>query len=102
MFARVSLFHESVDDAIRVTREHVVPVVLGLPGSRGGFFLVNREEERTLSLTLWESREALDASAAAIAQLRAERPQHVPGSELVDFGEYEVVLAPPSLDASAS
>lgn len=102
MFARVSLFHESVEDAIRVTREHVVPVVLGFPGSRGGFFLVNREEETMLSLTLWESREALDACAAAIAQLRAERPQHVPGSELVDFGEYEVVLAPPSLDASAS
>jgi hypothetical protein len=102
MFARVSLFHESVDEGIRVTRERVVPVVLGLPGSRGGFFLVNREEDRTLSLTLWQSREALDASAAAIAQLRAERPQHVPGSELVDFGEYEVVLAPLSLDASAS
>jgi hypothetical protein len=96
MFARVSLFKEPVDDAIRVTRERVAPVVLSLPGSRGGFFLVNRQEGRTLSLTLWESQEALDASAAPIAQLRAERPQHVPGSELVDIGEYEVVLAPPS------
>lgn len=97
MFARVSLFREPVDDAIRVTRERVVPIVLGLPGSRGGFFLVNREEGKTLSLTLWESQEALDSSAAPIAQLRDERPQHVPGSELVDFCEYEVVLAPPSL-----
>ena len=101
MFARVSLFKEPVEVAIRVTRERVVPVVLGFPGSRGGFFLVDRKEGRTVSITLWESREALDASAAAIAQLRTERPQHVPGSELVHLGEYEVVLAPPSVDQPA-
>ena len=100
MFARVTLFKESVDDAIRVTTERVIPVVLGLPGSRGGFFLVNREEGRTLSLTLWEDRGSLDASADAIAQLRAERPRHVPGSEVVDFCEYEVILAPPSIEES--
>ena len=96
MFARVTLLKESADDAIRVTRERVIPIVLGLPGSRGGFFLVNRDEGRTLSLTLWEDRGALDASAAAIAQLRAERPQHVPGSEVVDVCEYEVIFAPPT------
>jgi hypothetical protein len=70
-------------------------VVLGLPGSRGGFFLVNREEGKTLSLTLWENREALDASSAEIARLRDERPADVPGSELMDLNEYEVVFAPP-------
>jgi hypothetical protein len=96
MFARVTVFNESADDAIRVTGERVIPAVLGLPGSRGGFFLVNREEGKTLSLTLWEDRGALDASAVAIAQLRAERPQHVPGSEVVDVCEYEVIFAPPS------
>jgi hypothetical protein len=96
MFARVTQFKEPVDDAIRVTREQVIPGVLGLAGSRGGFFLVNRKDGRTLSLTLWEDQEALDASAAAIAQLRTERPHHVPGSELLDLCEYEVVFAPPS------
>ena len=96
MFARVTQFKESADDAIRVTKDLVIPAVIGLPGSRGGFFLVNREEGKTLSLTLWEDREALDASAVAIAQLRTERPQHVPGSEVMDFCEYEVIFAPPS------
>ena len=97
MFARVTLFKETVDDAIRVTSEQVIPVVLGLPGSRGGFFLVNREEGKTLSLTLWEDRAALATSEVAIAQLRAERPRQVPGSEVVDLCEYEVIFAPPSL-----
>jgi hypothetical protein len=96
MFARVTQFRESVDDAIRVTSERVIPVVLDLRGSRGGFFLVNREEGRTVSITLWQDREALDASEIPIAQLRAERSQHVPGSELVDVCEYEVIFAPPS------
>lgn len=96
MFARVTQFKESVDDAIRVTREQVIPGVLGLPGSKGGFLLVNRKEGRTLSLTLWEDEAALDASAAAIAQLRAERPQQVPGSEVLDLCDYEVIFAPPS------
>jgi hypothetical protein len=96
MFARVTQFKESVDDAIRVTREQVIPGVLGLAGSKGGFFLVNRKEGRTLSLTLWEDQGALDASAAAIAQLRAQRPQHVPGSEVLDLCDYEVIFAPPS------
>ena len=73
MFARVTLLKESADDAIRVTGERVIPVVLGLPGSRGGFFLVNRDEGRTLSLTLWEDRGALDASAAAIACAQSVR-----------------------------
>jgi hypothetical protein len=90
-----SRLSEPVDDAIRVTREQVVPVVLGLPGSRGGFFLVNRDEAKTLSLTLWESREALDASAAPIERLRGERTRDVPGSELLELEEYEIVLAPP-------
>lgn len=96
MFARVTQFKESVDDAIRVTREQVIPGVLDLAGSKGGFFLVNRKEGRTLSLTLWEDQGALDASAAAIAQLRAQRPQHVPGSEVLDLCDYEVIFAPPS------
>lgn len=95
MYARVTTFREPVDDAIRVTREQVVPVVLGLPGNRGGFFLVNRNEGKTLSLTLWESREALDASAGSIERLRGERTRDVPGSELLELEEYEVVLAPP-------
>ena len=95
MYARVTTFREPVDDAIRVTREQVVPIVLGLPGSRGGFFLVNRDEAKTLSLTLWESREALDASAGPIERLREERTRDVPGSELLELKEYEVVLAPP-------
>jgi hypothetical protein len=95
MYARVTIFREPVDDAIRVTREQVVPVVLGLPGSKGGFFLVNRDEAKTISLTLWESREALDASAGPIEKLRDERTRDVPGSELLELEEYEVALAPP-------
>ena len=95
MYARVTTFREPVDDAIRVKREQVVPVVLDLPGNRGGFFLVNRDEAETLSLTLWESREALDASAGHIERLRGERTRDVPGSELLELEEYEVVLAPP-------
>jgi hypothetical protein len=96
MFARVTLLKEPADDAIRVTRDQVIPVVLNLPGSRGGYFLVNREEGKTLSLTLWEDRGALDASAAAIAKMREERPHLIPGSEVMDLCEYEVVFAPPS------
>lgn len=95
MYARVTIFREPVDDAIRVTREQVVPVVLALPGSRGGFFLANRDEAKTISITLWESREALDASAGPIEKLRKERTRDVPGSELLELEEYEVVLAPP-------
>jgi hypothetical protein len=94
MFARVTIFREPADEAIRVTKDRVVPVVLSLPGSLGGFFLVNRKTGKTLSMTLWDTQH-LDASAAPIAELRATRPAKVPGSELLDLEEYEVVLHPP-------
>lgn len=94
MFARVTIFKEPVDEGIRVTRDRVVPVVLGLSGSKGGFFLVNRKSGKTLSLTLWESEEALRASEAPIAKLRAERVVEIPGSETLVVDEYEVIFHP--------
>ena len=94
MFARVTIFREPADEAIRVTKDRVVPVVLSLPGSLGGFFLVNRKTGKTLSMTLWDTQEHLDASAAPIAELRATRSAEVPGSKLLDLEEYEVVFHP--------
>lgn len=95
MFARVTTFKEPADEAIRVTKDRVVPVVLSLPGSLGGFFLVNRETGKTLSMTLWDTKQHLEGSAAPIEALRATRPAEVPGSELLDLEDYEVVLYPP-------
>jgi heme-degrading monooxygenase HmoA len=51
--------------------EQVVPTVRELDGYRGLVVLTDLEEDRFLVLTLWESADALEASEAITAGIKA-------------------------------
>jgi heme-degrading monooxygenase HmoA len=70
----------------------VQPFVKGLPGNAGAFFLVDHAGQRALTLTLWESEEAAQASDDAAEQSRA-RTIAATGVELVERGRYEVAAS---------
>ena len=99
MIARVTLaeidaVRMSVDQAVTVFRESVVPALREQDGYEGVYVLLS-DEGKVLALTFWESEEAADAGIAGSRSFYAEQIakfvtlyRSPPGRE-----EYNVVLA---------
>ena len=71
MHARVSNYQGDVDRLIEGF-ERQTHLVRQLDGFARAYLLVDRDGGRALTVTLWESVEALDASASRAAHLREE------------------------------
>lgn len=75
MFARVTTVQGSpnrMDEGICYFQEQVVPTVEALDGFQGAYLMINRKSGKTVRITLWETEEAQQASAAVVAQIRRE------------------------------
>ena len=96
MFARVSNYQgppNQVDEGIRKVREEILPRAAELDGFKGAYFLVDRQSGRSVSITLWESEEAMRDSEEAANQLRSESAEASEG-EVVSVESYEVAISP--------
>jgi heme-degrading monooxygenase HmoA len=93
MFARTSTWSGSAE-ALERWADHVVrqvqPFVAGLPGNAGGMFLIDREEGRAFTLTLWETEEAAKETDRNAEKSR-QSTVDATGVELLERGRYEVV-----------
>jgi hypothetical protein len=61
MFARTSAWSgspEALDNWVSHVTGQVAPMVRGLPGVAGAVFLVDREGQSALTMTLWDTEEA--------------------------------------------
>jgi heme-degrading monooxygenase HmoA len=95
VFARVSTFtgtSDEIDKAIREVQQNVLPRTEQLDGYKGAYFLVDRENGKTLAVTLWESEEAMRASEDAANSLRSEIADAL-GTQMVGVERYEVAVA---------
>jgi len=95
MYARVTTIKgppDSVDQATKVVQEMVLPRARELPGFNGILSLGDRETGRGLSVTLWESEEAMAASDEAADAMRGEAVGSIEGSEVVAVDRYEVTI----------
>ena len=90
MYARVSRY--SGDTAqLRSGFDAVTPELEGLEGFAQAFFLADLDHSRAMSITLWSSREAMDASAERAHQMRTRAA--APANATIDSVEsYEVLL----------
>lgn len=83
MFARVSTYKPAPGTTGQPTQE-TIDKVLALPGCRGIYYLKG-SEDRSLSMTLWESKEALAGSEQPANDIRsatsAEQDMQVLGVE---------------------
>jgi heme-degrading monooxygenase HmoA len=64
-YARIGVWSGTGDELDRwaaAARETVRPRIEQLPGAAGALFLLDRAAGRALTVTLWESEEARDAS----------------------------------------
>lgn len=96
MFARVSTYQgptDQIDQGVRFAQENIVPRVQEVEGFEGVYFLVDRQSGKTLSITLWESEEAMRASEEEANQLRSETAE-AGGQDVRGVDRYEVAISP--------
>ena len=93
MFARLVTIggrREQVDEFARIGTEKVLPQLKRLEGFEGSLVLANRRSGEIVTVTLWESEEALRATEGVTYWLRAFSAEAA-GGEVTGLERYEVV-----------
>lgn len=94
MFARVSTIQgspESVDDSIIVVRDKALPQARQISGYKGALSLVDRTTGKGLTVTLWDSEQAMTTSEEAANKIRGDAASAI-GGQIVSVERYEVVV----------
>jgi heme-degrading monooxygenase HmoA len=90
MFARVSRYTGDVE-RLRAGFESVTDELEQVDGFSEAFFLTDAEHSRAISITIWDSSEALEASAERAHRMRTQATE--PADATIDSVEsYDVVL----------
>jgi heme-degrading monooxygenase HmoA len=96
MFARVSTIEgnlERLDDSIRDYQSQTIPTLRNVQGFKDAYLLVDRNSGRTISITMWETRESLQSSTATANTLRARAAQTISASQPPKVEIYEVAVS---------
>ena len=96
MWARVVRFKEPkerLDEDIRESKEIIREAIKRIPGSRGVYYLVDRETGDVLNVTLWEDEQAMWATEEETARMREESAAKL-GATILGIERYEVALEP--------
>ena len=93
MFARLTRYEgasrNSIEEALE-TKKRVLPTEYGqTEGMKGTVFLVDRESGVIVVMSLWESAEAMSASEADAARIRADV---MSAGETASVENYEVAI----------
>lgn len=94
MHARVSLLQgspDAIEEGVRVLREQVFPRAQELDGFKGLIQLGDSSSGKSLTITLWETEEALRASEKAANQLRDNAAEAL-ASAIQAVDRYEVLI----------
>ncbi len=94
MFARVSTYQGepgSVEEATRVAREKILPAARELEGFAGVLILDDSSTGKSMSITLWQTEQALKASEEAANRLRAQSATEA-GAQILGVERYEVSI----------
>ncbi len=96
VFARVSTFRGDpghIDQAINYIRDMLLPSVRPDEGLEGFYHLLERQSGKAISITLWESEEAMRATEEEANQLRAGIAEAA-NATIEHVETYEVALSP--------
>jgi heme-degrading monooxygenase HmoA len=93
MFARVSTYRGDGDRLLQGFADVTGPLE-AIDGFSRAYFLVDRESGKGMSITVWETQEALDASAARADELRG-RAVEAGGATIESVESYEIGMTVP-------
>jgi heme-degrading monooxygenase HmoA len=93
MFARVSTYRGDGDRLLQGFADVTGPLE-AMDGFARAYFMVNRENGTGMSITIWESEEALNASVAKADELRS-RGAEAGGATIESVEHYEIGLTVP-------
>jgi len=82
---------EDVEQIVKVIRESVIPVASGMAGYQGILTLGDRKGGKGVSLTFWESEEAMRASDEAANRLRQGAAEEM-DEEIAGVERFEVFI----------
>ena len=88
MFARVSTYRGDGDRLLQGFADVTGPLE-AMDGFSRAYFMVNRESGKGMSITVWESEEALNASAAKADELRSQGAE-AGGAQIESVESYEI------------
>ncbi|MDH4111719.1 MAG: hypothetical protein OEV60_03435 [Actinomycetota bacterium] len=93
MHARVSTYRGSAESIERslAQSDEIAAVVRAIDGSRGLIYLIDRASGKSLSITLWDSTESMQASEEAADRLRRDSSESA-GETIEAVERYEVSL----------
>jgi heme-degrading monooxygenase HmoA len=90
MHARVSTYETDDPDGLIQGFQNVTSDLEQVEGFSHGYFLVDTATGKAVSITIWESEDALKASSQAADQLRARGTQPSE-TKIVSVDNYEIV-----------
>jgi hypothetical protein len=93
MYARVSTYSGDGDRLLEGFTDVTEPLQ-AIDGFSRAYFLVDRQNGKGMSITIWTSEEALHASAAKADELRS-RGAAAGGAEIESVGHYEIGMTVP-------
>ena len=94
MFARVHVLQttpEQSDTGLEIVREQLLPWLRDTSGYRGLIRLLDRENGRTLVISLWADEQSLDASTEAGERV-AELTAQTTGATRLAIEQYEATI----------
>jgi heme-degrading monooxygenase HmoA len=100
LYARMTTIHspaERMDEGIEKVKDEVVTAIRDIPGFKGIIGLVDRNANTGITLSLWDSEEAMDEAEVEGARLREEAAKAMKAETEPMVNRYEVVLI--ALDA---
>ncbi|MDQ6752278.1 MAG: antibiotic biosynthesis monooxygenase [Actinomycetota bacterium] len=92
MYARVSTYQTGPDTISDAPSEDTVRRAREMPGCLGIYYLNGKEAGKDLSITLWESEEAMTESRAAANKIRAEASA-AEKTQILAVEEFEVTVS---------
>jgi heme-degrading monooxygenase HmoA len=96
VFARIATYAAEpspyrIEQGIRRAREKALPRLRQMDGFEGAYFFVDRHSGKAISLSLWESEEAMHRSEEVVRTLRDEIAGGL-STQTVDVEHYEVAI----------
>jgi heme-degrading monooxygenase HmoA len=90
MFARVATYNGDADELVKGFDAARAPLEQ-IDGFSHAYFCVDRDHSRALTITLWETEEALEASAERAHQLRTQATEPS-GATTDSVAQFEVAF----------